>query len=78
MARVAHNEDPDQLLSYLHARAEVADRYAVQELSPEEIAAHRREGRLLRLLAAMVLLIVVGGFAISIVGLLIFGINANS
>jgi hypothetical protein len=77
LARVSSNEDPEQLERYLHARAELADAYARQEASPEEAEAHRREGRLLRLLIGMVLLIVVGGFAISIVGLLIFGGSAQ-
>ena len=77
MARVAANEDPDQLLRYVDARAELADKYAAQERSPEEIEAHRREGRLLRWLVAMVLIIVVGGFVISIAGLIIFGGTAQ-
>jgi hypothetical protein len=77
LARVAANEDPDQLLTYINARAELADRYAAQERSPEEIEAHRRERRLLRWLAAMVLIIVIGGFVISIAGLIIFGGTAQ-
>ncbi len=71
MARVARNEDPDQLLRYLDARAELADRYAARETSGEEAEAHRRERRMLRLLGLMVFLIVIGGFVISIVGLII-------
>jgi hypothetical protein len=74
---VARNEDPDQLLRYLDARAELAERYAAEEQSPEEIEAHRREGRLLRLLLIMVLVVVLGGFAISIAGLIILGGSAQ-
>ena len=73
MARVASNEDPDQLLRYVDARADLADQYAALEQTPDEIEAHRRERRLIRLLIGMVLSIVAGGFVISMVGLLLTG-----
>jgi hypothetical protein len=77
LARVSSTEDPEQLKRYVDARADLADAYARQEASSEEIEAHRREGRYLRLLLAMVLFIIIGGFVISIGGLLIFGGTAQ-
>lgn len=72
--RVAANEDPDQLLRYLDARANSADRQAADEAADvAEIRARLKEQRLIRLLIAMVLVIVAGGFVISIVGLLLTG-----
>ena len=61
-------------MRYAHARADSADRQAEIEASdPVEIRARQSEFRLLRWLIAMVLAIVLGGFVISIVGLLLFG-----
>jgi hypothetical protein len=73
LARTSSREDPEQIHRYIDARADLADAYARQEQSAEEIEAHRRERRLIRLLIGMVLLIVAGGFIISIVGILITG-----
>ncbi len=74
MGRVAGNEDPDQLYRYLGARADLAEQQAAAESEdPAEIEARARERRLLRLLIAMVLLIVGGGFLISFVGLVLMG-----
>ena len=77
MVRVSAKEDPDQLLRYIDARADLADRYAAAQETPEEIEARRREHRMLRLLIGMVLLIVLGGFIISIAGLLLTGGTAQ-
>ncbi len=67
-------EDRDPLLRYAHARADLADRQAEREATdPEEARARAAERRLIRILIGMVLIIVAGGFVISIVGLLITG-----
>jgi hypothetical protein len=65
--------DRDPLLRYAHARADAADRQAQLAADAEEARARQQERRLARLLIAMVLVIVAGGFVISIVGLLITG-----
>ena len=77
MARVASNEDPDQLYTYIDARADAADKYEEQERTPDEIATHAREQRLIRWLIGMVALIVIGGFVISISLFLLLGPNAG-
>jgi hypothetical protein len=71
-------EERDPLLRYVHARADSSDRQATREANdPEELRARLAERRLLRLLIAMVLVIVVGGFVISIVGLILTGGTAQ-
>jgi hypothetical protein len=77
LARVSSTEDPDSLLRYVNARADLADREVEQEATPEEIQARHAEARLQRLLIGMILLIVVGGFVISITGLILFGGTAQ-
>jgi hypothetical protein len=72
LARFTHDEDPDQLLRYIDARAGAADRQAKREASdPDELAARATERRLLRLLVVMVAIIVAGGFIISLVGIML-------
>jgi hypothetical protein len=71
-ARVTRSEDRDRLDDYIEARAVSAERQAQREATDlQEIRAREQERRLLRYLVAMVVLIVVGGFAISIIGLLL-------
>jgi hypothetical protein len=66
-------DDLDAFNAFIEARAERAARQAALEADPVEIRARARERRLLRLLAAMVLVIVIGSFAISIAFVLITG-----
>ena len=67
-------EPRDPLDDYIEARAVSAERQAEREATDlEEIRARAQERRMLRWLVAMVVLIVVGGFAISIIGLLVAG-----
>jgi hypothetical protein len=70
---VGATEERDPLLRYAHARADSAERQARRDADPDEIRARAQERRLARLLIAMVLVIVAGGFVISIVGLLLTG-----
>jgi len=67
-------EPRDRLDDYIEARAVSAERQAEREATDlQEIRARAQERRMLRWLVAMVVLIVVGGFAISIIGLLVAG-----
>jgi hypothetical protein len=67
-------QERDPLMRYAHARADLADKQAEREATdPEEARLRAAEHRMLRLLIAMVGIIVVGGFIISIVGLIITG-----
>jgi hypothetical protein len=64
----------DRLDDYIEARAASAERQAQREATDlEEIRTRAQERRLLRLLIGMVVVIVGGGFAISIIGLLVIG-----
>jgi len=67
----------DPLLRYVHARADSADLQAALSTDPEELRARQQERRLTRLLLAMILAIVAGGFVISIVGQLIVGATSQ-
>ena len=72
--RVPKPREVEAFNAYIDARVTSAEREAVLETTdPAEIAARRRERRLLRLLIAMVVAIALGGFVISIVGLLLTG-----
>jgi hypothetical protein len=70
-------DDLEGFRAYIDARADMAERQAAYEAaSLEDKQAHRAEGRMLRLLIWMILLIVVGGFIVSFIGLMILGPSA--
>ena len=70
--RVPKPTEIDAFNAYVDARVESADRQAeVEATDPDEGLARAQEGRLLRILIAMVIAIVAGGFVISIVGILL-------
>jgi hypothetical protein len=72
--RVPKPGELDGFNAYIRASADSAAREAVIEATdPDELAARRREARLTRLLIAMVLAIIIGGFVISIAGIILTG-----
>jgi hypothetical protein len=73
--RIPKPGEIDAYNAYIHASADSAARAAQLATDPDEIAARRRERRLTRLLLVMVFLIIIGGFVISLVGVLITGGN---
>ena len=80
MADVHPNRPPkgdevEDFKAFIDARATAAEREEILEHDPVEIAARARERRLTRWLIAMVLVIVVGSFTVSILFVLITGNN---
>ena len=72
--RIPKPGEMDAFNAYIRASADSAAREAIIEATdPEELAARRREARLIRLLIAMVFVIIIGGFVISLIGILLTG-----